>query len=271
MNCYCVVGNPINHSKSPQIHTLFARQLGREIRYTRKLLERETFGDDIRRLFAEGLHGCNVTVPFKEDAVGICAELSDRAAKAQAVNTLKLCEDGKLFGDNTDGAGLVRDLTVNNGVELTGKRILIAGAGGATRGILKPLLEQQPQNITVCNRTQEKAQSLASEFNAFGNIGWADYADTAGQTFDLVINATSTSLSGTMPPIRSGCLLNNTVLYDLVYSTEPTAFLLWGEKHGCTQLFDGSGMLAEQAAESFLLWEGVRPDTEAAISFLKQP
>ena len=271
MNCYCVVGNPISHSKSPQIHTLFARQLGRKIRYTRELLERETFSEDIRRLFGEGLRGCNVTVPFKEDAVSICAELSDRAAKAQAVNTIKLLEDGSLFGDNTDGTGLVRDLTVNNEVELTGKCILIAGAGGATRGILKPLLDQQPQNITVCNRTQEKAQSLVSEFNQFGNITWAEYADTADQTFDLVINATSTSLSGTIPPILSDCLLKSTVLYDLVYSTEPTAFLRWGEKHGSTQLFDGSGMLAEQAAESFLLWEGVRPNTEAAIRFLKQP
>ncbi len=187
-----------------------------------------------------------------------------------AVNTVIVQDNGSLLGENTDGIGLARDLMINHSVNLKKKRILVAGAGGATRGILKPLLDESPEEIIICNRTVAKADALANAFSQFGAIRRAEYEKLDTEQFDLIINATSTSLSQDIPPIPLSCLSADTTLYDLAYAQEPTSFLKWGNENGVTQLLDGSGMLAEQAAESFYLWEGERPNTTNAIRLLKQ-
>lgn len=261
---YCVVGNPVTHSKSPIIHRLFARHTGADIEYGRVELQREDFGVQLRALFERGYHGCNVTVPFKADAVTLCDELSDRARLARAVNTLVQLPDGRLYGDNTDGAGLVTDLKVNLAHPLVGKRILIAGAGGATRGILPPLLSESPAAIIISNRTHARAVELVEALSAHGPLSALPY-DALDGHFDLIINATSASIGGEVPPIPTGCVTENTVCYDLMYSDEPTAFLCWGESLGAKDLHDGLGMLVEQAAEAFLLWERVRPDNTVDV------
>jgi shikimate dehydrogenase len=270
MKTYCVIGNPVAHSQSPRIHTLFAEQTGRAVTYTREALDLKTFETDIAELFSDGLHGCNVTVPFKERALNVCAHLSERAQEAQAANTLIREADGRLRGDNTDGVGLARDLTHNHGVTLSGARILIAGAGGAARGIVRPLLDASPEAVVISNRTPSKADDLATAFAAAGPVSSLAYDALPAQPFDVLINATSTSLSGAVPPIPDHCLGADSVLYDLMYAKTPTAYLRWGQDAGASRLIDGIGMLVEQAAESFYLWEGVRPDTAPVIEALSQ-
>ncbi|POA57821.1 MULTISPECIES: shikimate dehydrogenase [unclassified Pseudomonas] len=269
MDQYVVFGNPIGHSKSPLIHRLFAEQTGQQLEYATLLAPLDDFAGTARRFFAHG-RGANVTVPFKEEAYRLCDSLTRRAQRAGAVNTLCKQADGSLLGDNTDGAGLVRDLRVNAGVGLKGKRILLLGAGGAVRGALEPLLAEQPASVVIANRTVEKAEQLAAAFADLGPVSASGY-DWLEESVDLIINATSASLSGELPAI-SGSLVEpgRTVCYDMMYGKEPTTFCRWASAQSAVQVLDGLGMLAEQAAEAFFLWRGVRPDSAPVLAELRR-
>lgn len=266
MDRYAVVGNPIAHSKSPVIHQLFAEQTRQLLTYEKILVELAAFDEEISAFFALGGKGLNVTVPFKEQAFGFADVLTDRARLAGAVNTLALQSDGSVVGDNTDGAGLVADLR-RLGWELAEQRILILGAGGAVRGIVGPLLEHQPHSVVIANRTLAKADTIAQAFPA-GAITTSGYAELAGR-FDMVINGTSASLTGELPPLSQGLMDGDTAAYDLMYSAKPTAFLCWAEEQGAGRRSDGLGMLVEQAAEAFYVWRGVRPDTAPVVAELR--
>lgn len=258
---YAVIGNPIAHSKSPQIHHAFAKQTGEQLEYIRLLGEPGHFAEDIADFLATGGRGLNVTVPFKEDAWQLVDELSPRAESAQAVNTIIQLDNGRLRGDNTDGIGLVRDLQQNQGATLTGARILLLGAGGAARGVLRPLLESHPEQITIANRTASKAVALASDLAVLGSVEGCGLSDLAGKRFNLIINATAAGLTDRVPEIPGDLLEDQGWCYDMMYGDKPTAFARWGLAHGAAKVIDGLGMLIEQAAESFYLWRGVRPDT----------
>jgi shikimate dehydrogenase len=268
---YAVVGNPIAHSRSPDIHRRFAEQTGQGIEYRKILVELGHFAERVNAFIAEGGRGLNVTLPFKEDAWAYATQLSERAEKAGAVNTLILRQDGGCRGDNTDGFGLVRDLTVNHGLQLAQSRILLLGAGGAARGVLAPLLEQTPAGLIIANRTAGKALALAADFAGLGNIEGGGFDACADQDFDLIINATSLSLEQSVPPLPATALRRDGVVYDMFYANQPTAFVQWGLAHGASRALDGLGMLVEQAAESFYLWRGVRPDTRPVIEALRKP
>ncbi len=261
---YAVMGNPINHSKSPQIHGQFAAQTQQDLVYSAMLVPIGGFERAVKDFFKKSGKGLNITVPFKEEAFKIADVLTVRAQTAQAVNTLLLQDDGSILGDNTDGAGLVGDLVFNNQVSLKGKRILVVGAGGAVRGVLQPFLAQQPQSITVVNRTFEKAQLLADGFAEFGNITACKF-DQLDQPFDVIINGTSASLNGDIPPIPACVIDKNTVVYDMMYAKEPTAFLQWALEQGAAKALDGLGMLVGQAAVSFELWRSEKPDSQAVL------
>lgn len=264
---YAVIGNPIEHSKSPLIHAAFAEQTGQKMEYGRIL--GMDFERDVRAFLADGGKGLNVTVPFKEDAWRLADERSPRAETAGAVNTLILLGDGRLRGDNTDGVGLVRDLTQNHRVRLDGKKILLLGAGGASRGVVRPLLEQQPAHLVIANRTAAKAHELAHELLAFGPVSGCGLDQLKGFAFEIVINGTSAGLGGDVPDIPADCLASGAICYDMMYSNRPTAFVRWGLAHNASQSLDGLGMLVEQAAESFYLWRGVRPETAPVIRLLR--
>lgn len=265
---YAVFGHPIKHSKSPRIHQLFAEQTGQLLSYQAQEVPAEQFTDAVARFFADGGKGLNCTVPLKELAWQYAGQKTPRAEFAKAVNTLAMQPDGGLLGDNTDGCGLVRDLTGNHGITLAGSRILILGAGGATRGIIAPLLEQSPDSLAIANRTVEKAVNLANEFRPLSPIAAYGFEQLAGQQFDLILNATSASLSGQIPPLPENLLAANGVCYDLAYSNQATAFVRWGQGQNAKKSVDGLGMLVEQAAEAFYLWRGVRPKTAAVIDLL---
>lgn len=269
MDRYVVFGNPIGHSKSPLIHRLFAEQTGQALDYNTLLAPLEDFTGCAREFFLQG-RGANVTVPFKEEAYRLANALTERAQRAGAVNTLSKLADGSLLGDNTDGAGLVCDLTVNAGLSLAGKRILLLGAGGAVRGALEPLLAQQPASLVIANRTVEKAERLAELFDDLGPVSASGF-DWLSEPVDLIINATSASLSGDVPPI-AGSLVEpgKTFCYDMMYAKEPTAFCRWATEHGAAVAMDGLGMLVEQAAEAFYLWRGVRPDSAPVLAELRK-
>ena len=268
---YAVFGNPIAQSKSPIIHAQFATQTGQDMSYEAILAPVDGFADAARSFFSGGGRGCNITVPFKLDAHELADELSAEAAAAGAVNTLMLREDGSLYGHNTDGDGLVRDLLDNVKVTLKDKRILLLGAGGASRGSVLPLLQQQPHLLHIANRTAEKATGLADRFASHGPISGSGYEDLNGLTFDVVINGTSSGLSGETPPIPDSILSADGCGYDMVYSSEPTAFVRWLQARGAAVAVDGAGMLIEQAASAFALWRGVRPqDTQTALRLIQQ-
>jgi len=264
---YAVIGNPIAHSKSPQIHAAFAAQTGQDMAYGRIL--GQDFEQDVRDFIAAGGKGLNVTVPFKEQAWRLVDERSARAELAGAVNTLILLPDGRLRGDNTDGIGLVRDLRDNHGFALEARRILVLGAGGAARGVLRPLLDARPAQLLIANRTAAKALDLAGRFKAVGPVSGCGLDALAGRQFDLVINATAAGLEGEVPPVPDDCLVPGGWTYDMMYGNQPTAFCRWGEAHGATRALDGLGMLVEQAAESFFLWRDVHPDSQAVIRLLR--
>jgi shikimate dehydrogenase len=266
---YAVMGNPVAHSKSPRIHTLFARQTGQDIEYTAILVEPGGLARAVAEFHAGGGRGLNITVPFKEDAWVLAARRSERAELAGAVNTLVLDASGRHFGDNTDGVGLVRDLTRNHACALAGKRVLLVGAGGAAQGVIGPLLEEQPALLVVANRTSEKAIELARRFCALGRIEGCGLDVPEGQSFDVVLNATAASLAGEVPALPAGVVTSRTWCYDMMYGDEPTAFVRWGMEHGAAHSLDGLGMLVEQAAESFYLWRDVRPDTAPVIAALR--
>ena len=265
-DAYAVFGNPIAHSKSPRIHAEFARQTGQDMTYIARLARLDGFAEAVAEFRAEGGRGANVTVPFKEQAFALATRLSERARMAGAVNTLSFEADG-LFGDNTDGAGLVRDLTANLGLDLAGRRILLMGAGGAARGVILPLLEQNPAHLVIANRTADKAVALARAFDAGpGTLAGGGYENLAGG-FDLVINATAASLAGDLPPLPDDVFAPGALAYDMMYGRD-TPFLVFARIHGA-RTADGLGMLVEQAAEAFLLWRGVRPDTGPVLDLLR--
>jgi len=267
MNYYGVFGNPIAHSKSPLIHRLFAEQTGQPISYEPLLAPLDGFAATVAEFFKTG-SGANVTVPFKEQAFALADQLSERAQRAKAVNTLKKLNDGRLLGDNTDGAGLVNDL-LNNHVELAGKNILILGAGGAVRGVLEPLLAQHPTELCIVNRTVEKAEQLAQEFSDIGPMTACGY-DWIDEPVDIIINGTSASLSGDLPPLAKTLIkAGDTVCYDMMYGKNTTVFNQWAQQQGAARTLDGLGMLVEQAAEAFYLWTGVRPDPAPVLKQLR--
>jgi shikimate dehydrogenase len=264
---YAVFGNPVAHSKSPLIHAEFARQTGQDLDYLAILAPLDGFPGTVESFREAGGEGANVTVPFKEAAFRLATHLTPRAKDAGAVNTLKF-ENGQILGDNTDGSGLVRDLTVNLKQTLAGKHILLMGAGGAARGVIGPLLAERPAALVLANRTVGKAQQLAELFD--GKFAASSYATLAGQRFDIVINATAASLKGELPPLPDHLFNPGALAYDMMYGSE-TPFMAWARTHGAKIVADGLGMLVEQAAESFYLWRGVHPDTAPVIRKLRKP
>ena len=265
---YGVMGNPITHSKSPRIHRLFAQQTNQRLEYTAIHVDLGGFAQAVGNFDASGGKGLNVTVPFKQEAWALVDVRSARAERAGAVNTIKFDKDQR-YGDNTDGVGLVNDLTLNQLCALQGKRILLMGAGGAARGVLAPLLEGKPGQLLIANRTPDKAVELAAAFADLGVINGCGYHELEGRQFDLVINATAASLQGELPPLPPGLLAADAVCYDMMYG-KVTPFMAWAEAHGATLVLDGLGMLVEQAAESFYLWRGVRPQTAPVIALLRK-
>lgn len=266
---YAVFGNPIKHSRSPQIHAAFAEQTGQHLSYRAQLVELGGFAAAAREFFAGGGKGCNITVPFKLDAYAFADEQSGRARRAGAVNTLALQSDGSIYGDNTDGVGLVRDIEQNLVWEVHGKRVLVVGAGGAVRGILEPLLKRHPTALVIVNRTLEKAEQLACEFADLGAVSASSFEALANRQFDLVINATSTGLRGESLPLPSNLLAQGCCCYDMSYGAEPTPFMRWAACEAAWAVADGLGMLVEQAAEAFCIWRGVRPQTRPVIEMLR--
>jgi len=260
---YAVVGNPIDHSKSPLIHAAFARETRQDLRYERILAPLDAFAATVEDFRAQGGRGLNITLPFKEQAFALADERSERATAAGAANTLRFA-DGRLYADNTDGAGLVRDLSGNHGFELAGKRVLVMGAGGAARGVIGALAAAKPAAIVIANRSMDKALDLAERFG----IEACAYADLEDERFDLVVNATSASLGNALPPIP-GAALCDSFAYDMMYSREETPFLAFARQYGAARAADGLGMLVEQAAESFYLWRGVRPQTAPVLQTLR--
>ena len=265
---YGVFGHPVGHSLSPFIHGMFARETGQEMSYRAYDVVSEEFVVRVREFFERDGRGLNITLPHKIAAVEVAHELTERAAHAAAVNTLTLREEG-ILGDNTDGAGLVRDLCDNLGIVITNRQLLVLGAGGATRGILAPLLALEPAALVIANRTAERAEALAAAFTDLGATRGVGFTDVGDAPFDLIINATSASLTGDIPPIPPSALGPDTVCYDLAYGRSATGFVRWAEDAGCARAFQGLGMLVEQAAESFYLWRGVRPDTAHVLSLLR--
>lgn len=266
---YAVFGNPINHSKSPAIHRQFAEQTGQDLHYAKQLVAEDAFVKTAQAFFAEGGKGLNVTVPFKVDAFHFAQQLTQRAQRAGAVNTLAIQANGRVLGDNTDGIGMVHDMH-NLGWELQGKRILILGAGGAVRGIMQPVLAEHPIQVVIANRTVSKAEELAAHFHDLGDVQAFSFEQLAGESFDVVINGTSASLSGDLPPLPTGLLNPNASCYDLMYGAEPTVFLKWAAEQGAVNLADGLGMLVGQAAESFYLWRQIRPEVVPVITALRR-
>lgn len=266
MDKYAVFGNPIAQSKSPIIHAMFAEQTNQPLSYESILAPKKEFASSVKAFFDSGAKGCNITAPFKQEAYEFASSLTDRAKLAGAVNTL-FKEDNQITGDTTDGVGLVNDL-IDNNFTLHNSRILILGAGGATRGCLLSLLEQQPKSITVANRTITKAQLLAEVFSPYGEVKSSGF-ELGSNEFDLVINATSTGLSGEIPLI-SESVVENKDCYDMSYSKGETPFLKWCSEHGAKKTVDGLGMLVKQAAESFYIWRGINPNTQPVLTYLRE-
>jgi shikimate dehydrogenase len=260
---YAVIGHPVAHSRSPWIHAQFARATGEAIEYGAIDAPPDGFTAAVERFRAQGGRGLNVTLPFKGDAFALCGATSARAAAARAVNTLVL-DRGRPFGDNTDGVGLVRDLKANRGRAIAGVRVLLLGAGGAAQGVAGPLADEGPAQLVIANRTLARAQALAARLPAAEACG---FEALAGQAFDLVINATAAGLAGELPPLPRGLLAPGALAYDMIYGRE-TEFLAMARAAGADAA-DGLGMLVEQAAESFLVWRGKRPDTQAVLARLR--
>lgn len=272
---YAVIGNPVGHSKSPQIHAEFARQTGQDLVYERLMAPLDAFEATARRFFSEGGKGLNVTVPFKQNALHLVQTAGD-ALDAEAVNTIK-SEGGKLVGYNTDGIGLVADIEKNLGVSIAAKRVLLVGAGGATRGVMFPLLRKNPRQFVIVNRTQEKANNLVRKMKAWRierrlegivtSLDAVPFPDLKNHQFDIVINATSAGLSGDELPLEECSFARSALAYDMVYGRD-TPFLEFARNSGARAV-DGLGMLVEQAAESFFIWRGVRPKTAPVIEKLR--
>ena len=275
MSKYAVLGNPVSHSKSPLIHSMFAQQTDQTMSYVAISLEENEFEGFVRNFFADGGGGLNVTVPFKGNAFALAASSSPRAELAQAVNTLFLDVNGDICGDNTDGVGLVTDLKLNNKVAISGQRVLILGAGGAVRGIMAALVYEQASAITIVNRDVSKAELLAEEMQSMAPIEAMSYSmlqevANKGRRYDLIINGTSSSLFGEMPELDAKLIAPDCCCYDLMYSATDTPFVQWAKLEGARISIDGLGMLVEQAAEAFALWRGVRPNTASVMAHLRK-
>ena len=275
MSKYAVLGNPVSHSKSPLIHSMFAQQTDQTMSYVAISLEENEFEGFVRNFFADGGGGLNVTVPYKGNAFALAASCSPRAELAQAVNTLFLDVNGDICGDNTDGVGLVTDLKLNNKVAISGQRVLILGAGGAVRGIMAALVYEQASAITIVNRDVSKAELLAEEMQSMAPIEAMSYSmlqevANKGRRYDLIINGTSSSLFGEMPELDAKLIAPDCCCYDLMYSATDTPFVQWARQEGARISIDGLGMLVEQAAEAFALWRGVRPKTASVMAHLRE-
>ncbi len=269
MDRYAVIGNPVAHSKSPLIHAAFARATGQAMTYERLLAQIGGFAEVVAQFAREGGRGLNVTVPFKLDALHIAVHASERAQAAGACNTLKRDGD-EWYADNTDGAGIIRDLKFNLGVGIRHRDVLVLGAGGAARGIMLPLLHEEPRTITIANRTMVKADALVERFSEQGPFASVELSELARMSFDVVVNATSAGLTEEVElPWPSGLFRPGAFAYDMVYGDQPTPFLRWAREQGAARWADGLGMLVEQAAESFFLWRGVRPDTRPVFAMLR--
>ncbi|HEY2782645.1 MAG TPA: shikimate dehydrogenase [Steroidobacteraceae bacterium] len=267
---YGVAGHPIAHSWSPFIHGMFAKATAQNLVYRLFDIPPDNFRREALRLFAGGLKGLNVTLPHKQAAAELVNELTPRAERAKAVNTIAFFEQTSLLGDNTDGLGLMADLENNLGLALAGKRVLILGAGGAVRGVLGSLMERELREVVIANRTPERARKLAAEFADLGEILGCGFAEVEGPPYDLIINATSASLQGEMPEMPVGLVSEESICYDMAYGRGHTPFTLWAKSLHASRTTKGWGMLVEQAAESFLLWRGIRPDTGPALEALAQ-
>jgi shikimate dehydrogenase len=265
---YAVVGHPVAHSLSPFIHSMFARQTGQVLSYGLMDVEPEQFNERLSEFFAAGGRGVNVTAPHKGRALSLAEELTERARRAGAVNTLAVRDDGTMLGDNTDGVGLAQDLAVNLGLRIRQRNILLLGAGGAARGVIAPLLALAPQRVVVANRTAERAVALAAMFAGLGPVEGCGFGELDSQPFDLIVNATSASLTGALPEVPAAAFGPSTFCYDMAYGRGDTPFVRWARQLGCRDAVPGWGMLVEQAAESFRLWRGVRPPTAPVLKAL---
>jgi shikimate dehydrogenase len=265
---YAVIGHPVSHSRSPFIHGRFAAQTHQAMTYTTIDASPEQFESTVRHFFAEGGKGLNVTVPHKEAAVQVVDELTPRASRAGAVNTLALRRGGRLLGDNTDGAGLARDLLNNHRITIAGRRVLLLGAGGAARGALAPLLGLRPSEMTIVNRNVLRARELVERFSDMGRLQAIGYHELGTDPYDVVINATAASLAGELPALPPGIVSSQSICYDMYYGRDETPFTRWALQRGCARAVMGLGMLVEQAAESFHLWRGLLPDTASVLSDL---
>ena len=271
MDLYCLMGNPVEHSKSPWIHARFAELTGQRLHYGKRLIALDGFAAAVQAFVAEGGRGCNITVPFKFEAAALASHTSERARLAQACNVLSF-KDGAILADNTDGAGLVNDIQRNAGVDLSGRRVLLIGAGGAAAGVLGPLLQAQPAHITVANRTRDKASALVARHAAPGLLQKTellahDLQGLAGD-FDVIINASASSLSGAGVPVAASTLKSGALAYDMMYGPAAQGFMSWAREHGAVAR-DGLGMLVEQAAEAFLIWRGVLPPSQPVLAELR--
>ncbi len=266
---YALFGHPVSHSWSPFIHGLFARELGHDIEYTLVDVEPERFRRTVLEFFVDGGRGANVTLPHKQAAAEVVNELSPRAERARAVNTLISRDGVRLVGDNTDGIGLVTDLRANLRIDIAGARVLLLGAGGAVRGVLEPLVGERPALLRIANRTPERALSLAQEFSDLGQVLAGGFDSVEPQPWDIIINGTSASLAGQVPELVANAVGAGTVCYDMAYARGDTPFVTWARRHGAGLAVKGWGMLVEQAAESYLAWRGVRPPTAPVISALQ--
>lgn len=267
---YAVMGNPVAHSKSPVIHQHFARQVGHRIEYLAIQVDPGGFRQAVEQFRAAGGKGLNVTLPFKLDAFRLADTWSDRAKLAGAVNTLKFESDDKIFGDNTDGIGLVHDIELNLEIPIKGKQVLVLGGGGAVRGILGPLLKHHPARVVIANRTVSKARDLVQAFAGQETLEVCNFEDLRGKHFDIVVNGTSASVKGEVPPLPATLYTRGALAYDMMYGAPSAPFLDWSALHGAACVTDGLGMLVEQAAESYFLWRGVRPQTRPLIAALRK-
>jgi shikimate dehydrogenase len=266
---YALIGHPVSHSRSPFIHGMFAAATAQHMRYELIEVLPDRVADDIQAFFARGGKGLNVTVPHKEIAADTVDILTTRASDAHAVNTIFRDESGALIGDNTDGVGLTRDLEENLNLTLAGANILILGAGGATRGVVGPLLDRKPSRLCIANRTLERAADLAARHLRNGHIHISGFHNIARGPFDLIINATSAGLSGATPPVSTEVIHRQSVCYDMSYKSGGTPFTIWAQEQGAAMAHQGLGMLVEQAAEAFFIWRGIRPDTAPVLRALR--
>lgn len=264
-----MMGHPVSHSLSPAIHTLFAEQTGEPVFYQAIAVEPGDFSNALLQFRDAGGKGLSITLPFKPDAFAASEQLTQRARRAGAVNTIWFDEQARVHGDNTDGIGLATDIRDNHGIPIGGSRILILGAGGAVQGIIGPLLAEAPACIVIANRTISKARDLVKAFAGDGELSARGFDELADASFDIVINGTSASLNATVPPIPASVFADDALAYDLMYSTGATVFQSWSRDHGVKRSLDGLGMLVEQAAEAFCIWRGVRPETQPVINMLR--